>query len=144
LARTLDRAAALAEDDPGAAHPLVSGVLAELGTRVAAAVLRVLDELPGLGEDAAATDHPYPADTGLCDRLPRLWWCPTGQAAFLPLHAARLPDGTWLPDRWVSSYTVTLRTLLESRAVPQPASATEAASSGAPPVASGEQHEAPP
>lgn len=144
LARTLDRAAALAEDDPGAAHPLVSGVLAELGTRVAAPVLRVLDALPGLGEDAAATDHPYPADTGLCDRLPRLWWCPTGQAAFLPLHAARLPDGTWLPDRWVSSYTVTLRTLLESRAVPQPASATEAASSGAPPVASGEQHEAPP
>ncbi|MER5432884.1 CHAT domain-containing protein [Streptomyces sp. NPDC002588] len=108
LARGIDRAAALAEDDPAAAHPLVDDVLAELGTRVAAPVLDALDSLPGIGE-ADATAGP------LSHRLPRLWWCPTGQAAFLPLHAARLPDGTWLPDRWVSSYTVTLRTLSESR-----------------------------
>ncbi len=116
LARRLDRAAALAEDDPAAAHPLVGDVLAELGARVAAPVLSALDSLPGL-EEAGATAAPSdPNGAAPSDRLPRLWWCPTGQAAFLPLHAARLPDGTWLPDRWISSYTVTLRTLSESRA----------------------------
>ncbi|MEU1513805.1 CHAT domain-containing protein [Streptomyces sp. NPDC005811] len=120
LARGLDRAAALAEDDPAAAHPLVDDVLAELGTRVAAPVLGALDSLPGIGQAGATAGS-------LAHRLPRLWWCPTGQAAFLPLHAARLPDGTWLPDRWVSSYTVTLRTLVESRASGAAATADEPA-----------------
>ncbi|OKJ14060.1 hypothetical protein AMK19_10360 [Kitasatospora sp. CB01950] len=52
------------------------------------------------------------------EEWPRLWWCPTGRLAFLPLHAAgkgqALP-GTWVMDRVVSSYTPTVRSLLRSR-----------------------------
>ncbi|ARZ66002.1 hypothetical protein SMD11_0336 [Streptomyces albireticuli] len=62
-------------------------------------------------------------------RLPRLWWCPTGLLSLLPLHAAGhygpgadAIDGTdetggagggprALPDRYVCSYTTTLRAL---------------------------------
>ncbi|MEU1184250.1 CATRA conflict system CASPASE/TPR repeat-associated protein [Streptomyces sp. NPDC005820] len=132
LARGLDRAAALAEDDPGAAHPLVGDVLAELGARVAEPVLTALAALPGLDHgDGTAVTPSDPADSSPSARLPRLWWCPTGQSAFLPLHAARLPDGTWLQDRWVSSYTVTLRTLVESRASGTAATVSEAPRSGA-------------
>ncbi|MFD5914132.1 CHAT domain-containing protein [Streptomyces massasporeus] len=51
--------------------------------------------------------------------LPRLWWCPVGVSAFLPLHAAgaSVPEGpaASLPDRVVSSYTSTLRALTHSR-----------------------------
>ncbi|MEU6553247.1 CHAT domain-containing protein [Streptomyces sp. NPDC046915] len=73
--------------------------------------LPVLDRL-GIGA---------PADDA--DALPRLWWCPTGPLAFLPLHAAgRRPAPTAqgapeaLMDRAVSSYTPTLRFLLDARA----------------------------
>ena len=52
---------------------------------------------------------------------PRLWWCPTGPLTLLPLHAAgdhraatdREPRPTVL-DRVVSSYTPTLRALIEA------------------------------
>ncbi|WP_203905665.1 CHAT domain-containing protein [Virgisporangium aliadipatigenens] len=49
--------------------------------------------------------------------LPRLWWCPTGPLTLLPLHAAGRHDvpGAAVFDRVVSSYTPTLRALLESR-----------------------------
>ncbi|WP_146174972.1 CHAT domain-containing protein [Umezawaea tangerina] len=43
----------------------------------------------------------------------RVWWCPTGLLALLPLHAAGE-----VPDRVVSSYTPTVRALVESRARP--------------------------
>jgi CHAT domain len=52
---------------------------------------------------------------------PRLWWCPTGLLTLLPLHAAGCYDargqsaGEAVPDRVVSSYTPTLRALLEAR-----------------------------
>ncbi|MFD8599506.1 CHAT domain-containing protein [Kitasatospora sp. NPDC059646] len=49
---------------------------------------------------------------------PRLWWCPTGRLAFLPLHAAGKGQdvpGTWVMDRVVSSYTPTVRSLLRAR-----------------------------
>ncbi|MGR3937458.1 CHAT domain-containing protein [Streptomyces sp. BRA346] len=47
---------------------------------------------------------------------PRLWWCPTGPLALLPLHAARCPvDGSHVQDRVVSSYTPTLGALLHAR-----------------------------
>jgi hypothetical protein len=52
---------------------------------------------------------------------PRLWWCPTGLLTLLPLHAAGRydasgqPAGDAVPDRVVSSYTPTLRALLEAR-----------------------------
>jgi len=51
---------------------------------------------------------------------PRVWWCPTGIASFLPLHAAGYHNesrerGRTVMDRVVSSYTSTLRTLKYSR-----------------------------
>ncbi|WBB78084.1 CHAT domain-containing protein [Micromonospora sp. WMMD882] len=55
--------------------------------------------------------HP---DTG---KRPRLWWCPAGEVALLPLHAAGREDeprGS-VPDLVISSYTPTLRALLQAR-----------------------------
>jgi hypothetical protein len=51
---------------------------------------------------------------------PRLWWCPTGLLTLLPLHAAgdhstEGPDRPTVLDRVVSSYTPTLRALVEAR-----------------------------
>ncbi|MFJ8637446.1 CHAT domain-containing protein [Streptomyces sp. NPDC093568] len=52
---------------------------------------------------------------------PRLWWCPTGPLAMLPLHTAGYhhESGGDVPrtviDCVVSSYTPTLRALLEAR-----------------------------
>jgi tetratricopeptide (TPR) repeat protein len=58
-------------------------------------------------------------------RWPRIWWCPTGQAAFLPLHAAGsdvLPGtGRSVLERTVPSYTATLRSLLDARRAEFPA-----------------------
>lgn len=50
----------------------------------------------------------------------RLWWCPTGLLTLLPLHAAgdhsaEGPDRPTVLDRVVSSYTPTLRALVEAR-----------------------------
>ncbi|KAF7345789.1 CHAT domain-containing protein [Mycena venus] len=47
---------------------------------------------------------------------PRLWWCPTGPFAFLPLHAAGIYDtatSECTSDYVVSSYTLTLTALLD-------------------------------
>lgn len=48
--------------------------------------------------------------------LPRVWWCPTGPLAFLPLHAAGLYDaqvvGENISDYVVSSYAPTLSAIL--------------------------------
>ncbi|GAB1818584.1 CHAT domain-containing protein [Herbidospora sp. RD11066] len=51
---------------------------------------------------------------------PRLWWCPTGLLTLLPLHAAGDheaggPNRPTVLDRVVSSYTPTLRVLVEAR-----------------------------
>ncbi|MFD0144858.1 MULTISPECIES: CHAT domain-containing protein [unclassified Streptomyces] len=57
----------------------------------------------------------------------RLWWCPTGWLALLPLHAAGRSDagtrsgpgsGASVMDRVVSSYTPTLRALDRARQAP--------------------------
>jgi hypothetical protein len=55
---------------------------------------------------------------------PRVWWCPTGALTILPLHTAGhhantgdSPPRTVL-DRVVSSYTPTLRALLDARTRP--------------------------
>ncbi|WP_333769857.1 CHAT domain-containing protein [Streptomyces sp. IBSBF 2435] len=45
----------------------------------------------------------------------RVWWCPTGPLAALPLHAAGR-DGDGVMDRVVSSYTPTVRMLEHARA----------------------------
>ena len=50
---------------------------------------------------------------------PRIWWCPTGPLAFLPIHAAgiyskeRAPPGSCVSDYVVSSYTPTISVLLD-------------------------------
>ena len=53
------------------------------------------------------------------DDLPRVWWCPTGPLAFLPIHAAGLYNtdewGTKVFDLVVSSYTPTVSALLQAR-----------------------------
>ena len=49
--------------------------------------------------------------------LPRLWWCPTGAFTLLPLHAAGRRDlaASAVVERVISSYTPTLRALLQAR-----------------------------
>ncbi|PVF94405.1 hypothetical protein CPB86DRAFT_800498 [Serendipita vermifera] len=55
------------------------------------------------------------------DDPPRIWWCPTGSLAFLPIHAAGLYDetdvGHKVSDFVVSSYCPTLSSILHR---PQP------------------------
>ena len=55
------------------------------------------------------------------ERLPRIWWCPVDEFAYLPLHAVCLDDA-------VSSYLPTARALRYARAQPLPA----AGAAGAP------------
>ena len=50
----------------------------------------------------------------------RIWWCPTGPLAFLPLHAAgiysrngRSPPGFCISDFAISSYTPTVSSLIQ-------------------------------
>ncbi|MEZ0116014.1 tetratricopeptide (TPR) repeat protein [Catenulispora sp. EB89] len=65
--------------------------------------------------------HRLPAD----DQWPRLWWCPMGPLAILPLHAAGYhsePGHHSVLDRVISSYTPTLRALSAARSRPQPTS----------------------
>lgn len=46
--------------------------------------------------------------------LPRIWWCPTGPLAVLPLHAAGHVSQGGVVDYAVPSYTATVSQLLES------------------------------
>ncbi|MFI8965995.1 CHAT domain-containing protein [Streptomyces sp. NPDC053493] len=83
----------------------------------------VLDALPELDRDGATeqcrdggTEHGRAYDT-----LPRLWWCPTGLATYLPLHAAGARRGgarDSVPGRVVPSYAPTLTSLLHARRPP--------------------------
>ncbi|MFB7652842.1 MULTISPECIES: CHAT domain-containing protein [unclassified Streptomyces] len=65
--------------------------------------------------DACAMSVPPPEGT----TLPRLWWCPVGIMAFLPLHAAERHDetggGPSVLDRAVTSYTPTIGALAYAR-----------------------------
>lgn len=66
-----------------------------------------------LGHTAAAPEHgPWP----------RIWWCPVGLAAFLPLHAAgHHADSSGrdsVMDRVISSYTPSIRALAYARERP--------------------------
>ncbi|TDO48605.1 CHAT domain-containing protein [Kribbella sp. VKM Ac-2527] len=60
-----------------------------------------------------ALGHAGPPADG--DVLPRVWWVPIGTLGLLPLHAAGLPGGTSALDCVVSSYTPTVRTLIQAR-----------------------------
>lgn len=100
-----DAVAAVDGSDQGwrQAQSLLAGTLGWLWDSVTGPVIRALTDSGPRGET-----------------LPRLWWCPTGLAAFLPLHAAGRPRGPGPPsaatDHVVSSYTPTLRALLDARA----------------------------
>lgn len=71
----------------------------------------VLDAVPRtlqwLDEQLGTAVRALPASS---EPWPRLWWCPTGALAMLPLHAVTI-------DVAVSSYTPTLRALLQARTV---------------------------
>ncbi|MFI5907505.1 CHAT domain-containing protein [Dactylosporangium sp. NPDC051541] len=89
-------------------EPEILAVLTWLWDAVAEPVLAAL------GLDAApAAGEPWP----------RLWWCPAGVLAFLPLHAAGHHDrpGRSVLDRAVSSYTPTARALAFARRPAPPA-----------------------
>ncbi|MFI6079272.1 CHAT domain-containing protein [Actinoplanes sp. NPDC051343] len=101
--RSIDAAQALE-----AAHQRVDEVLTELQVwmwdRIAEPVL----------EELGYTSTP----DGVTASWPRVWWCPTGPLTVLPLHSAGhhgRPGGRTVLDRVVSSYTPTLRALLEAR-----------------------------
>ncbi|KAJ7478073.1 TPR-like protein [Mycena galericulata] len=56
--------------------------------------------------------------TPLCQDWGRIWWCPTGPLAFLPIHAAGLfgkdqAFGSKLSDFLISSYTPSLTALIQ-------------------------------
>ncbi|WP_367138958.1 CHAT domain-containing protein [Saccharothrix sp. HUAS TT1] len=57
--------------------------------------------------------------TGPADELPRVWWCPVGALALLPVHAAGHYEGgatgRSVPERVISSYTTGLGDLLRAR-----------------------------
>ncbi|KAJ7479020.1 TPR-like protein [Mycena latifolia] len=62
--------------------------------------------------DQLALTNPPSQDLG------RIWWCPTGPLAFLPIHAAGLYGkeaafGSKLSDFFISSYTPSLSALIE-------------------------------
>lgn len=64
----------------------------------------------------SAVVGPVVADLNLAEATepPRVWWCPTGPLTLLPIHAAGHGD-TWLADLAVSSYTPTVRALVDAR-----------------------------
>ncbi|HKS99395.1 MAG TPA: CHAT domain-containing protein, partial [Rugosimonospora sp.] len=86
----------------------VSGLLSWLWDAVAGPVL-------------AALGYHGPPGTGA--PWPRVWWSPTDAFAALPLHAAGHPDSTVdaVPERVVSSYAPTVRSLAGSAADAWPA-----------------------
>jgi tetratricopeptide (TPR) repeat protein len=88
-----------------------------------------------------ALGHPG-TPTGDIEDWPRVWWCPTGPAAVLPLHAAgrhpraaARPRGAAGPDfavdsvagRVISSYTPTLAALARARSLASPGPARQLA-----------------
>jgi tetratricopeptide (TPR) repeat protein len=86
---------------------LVRPILEALGYSVSVADCRLIfnDLLP-----SQLNSPPNPLDRG------RLWWCPTGPLAFLPLHAAGIYDSASQPrscisDFVISSYIPTVRSL---------------------------------
>jgi len=86
-------------DDPGQAEAdRVSDTLRWLEVNLGAPIRSVLGLRPSTGQ-------PWH----------RIWWCPTGPLALLPLHAVVL-------DAVVSSYTPTLRALLHARSRADPPS----------------------
>ncbi|MBB5123097.1 CHAT domain-containing protein [Streptomyces eurocidicus] len=112
---------------PGVTHEQAGDWTSRLTEATAEAVRQVLAELwQSLAEPVLdALGHPAPPTAP--DDRPRLWWIPSGPAAFLPLHAAgRFAGdvqvaGENVLDRVVSSYAPTLRSLRHARLRTAPA-----------------------
>ncbi|MEV4174144.1 CHAT domain-containing protein [Nonomuraea sp. NPDC049709] len=95
MAVTFDPAARLGEKK--LAHRAISEVLAWTWTKI---TQPVLDKVGFAGQGG----------------LPRIWWCPAGEAAFLPLHSAGTGEpATNALDRAISSYTPTVQALGHAR-----------------------------
>lgn len=123
--------AAQAGDPPQRVHQLlvaVETIAEDTSLRATRQAQRQITETLAWTWDAIAApvlDRVEREILGPRPELPRLWWCPVGPLAFLPLHAAgRLldsGDGTrkrfdGVADRVVSSYTPTVRALARARA----------------------------
>ncbi|MEU2718038.1 CHAT domain-containing protein [Streptomyces sp. NPDC007205] len=100
-----------------AAQQALSSAVGDRDTTLAAVLAWLWDEIADPVLTALGfTDPPAPGQ-----HWPRLWWCPTGPLTILPLHAAGhhtrtdREHGRAVLDRVVSSYTPTLRALLEAR-----------------------------
>ncbi|KAJ7856005.1 CHAT domain-containing protein [Mycena leptocephala] len=80
---------------------IISYILSELWSKIVCPVLNALAIMNPVHQD-----------------LERIWWCPTGPLAFLPIHAAGLYGrdqafGSKLSDFLISSYTPSLTALIE-------------------------------
>jgi hypothetical protein len=136
------RCDAIIVDNGGARAVPLPGVTAAGVAELTTTYLRLLDDLR-LPDELPPASRPSPSDAlrdicgWLWDRIvhpvlaelelprrdgdvPRIWWCPTGSLALLPLHAAGRFDPerdayTGVADWAVSSYTVSARALLALR-----------------------------
>lgn len=100
---------ALAEFEKGPRHFTARVQLEQVLARTNA---WLWDTIVGRILDAIGHDAPVAAG----GHWPRVWWCPTGPLALLPLHAAghhQARDGRTAMDRVISSYTPTLRALTD-------------------------------
>ncbi|MGW1670717.1 CHAT domain-containing protein [Streptomyces sp. NPDC002324] len=101
----------LALEGPGGVRERTEALLAALssaGRSPAEAGRMLRDTLEWLRETVVA---PVLSGLGRAGRgSGRLWWCPTGMLTLLPLHAAGE-----IPERYVCSYTTTLRSLAGAR-----------------------------
>ena len=114
---TVDRTRDVVTDFWLAVHQLDLGVFDVASRRRAEATMAgtrgwLWDSIVG-----PVLDHLGLRDTPGSGEWPRVWWCPTAELSMLPLHAAgEDAGGACALDRVVSSYTVTLTTLVDARA----------------------------
>lgn len=101
---------------------------AAAGRAAQAEILGILQWLWDAVAEPVLTElgHTGPPEPG---QWPRLWWCPVGMTAFLPLHAAGYhhqasadQGSRTVLDRVISSYTVTIRALAYARRPAAPGS----------------------
>ncbi|GAA1286824.1 CHAT domain-containing protein [Saccharothrix xinjiangensis] len=116
------------------ALPLVGATSAEVARRAE----EFLAAVASMSDDVGDFESRYRGDLVIADTLgwlwdhvagpalatlgplpERVWWCPTGPLALLPLHAAHdRGNDTYVHDLVASSYTPTLNALVEARSAP--------------------------
>jgi tetratricopeptide (TPR) repeat protein len=112
-----DQAVALFSALGDAQHAAAQGTRDEAEARLSQQLRWLWDSVTGpVLEQLGVTGIP-----GADQPWPRVWWCPSGLLAFLPLHAAGdhctrfEPAARAVLDRAVSSYTPTIRALIHAR-----------------------------